>query len=122
MQMAVLDAARNIAGIEGAGSTEFGPAKVPVVGLLTEWMRGNEIVVREAEDDLGGTMRLGSYDCHLKDDSLVSEIYDGVACIQERHRHRYEVNINMRERLEEAGLTFAGDVARRYVAGDNRVA
>ena len=108
MQMAVLDAARNIAGIEGAGSTEFGPAKVPMVGLLTEWMRGNEIVVREAEDDLGGTMRLGSYDCHLKDDSLVSEIYDGVACIQERHRHRYEVNINMRERLEEAGLTFAG--------------
>ena len=108
MQMAVLDAARNIAGIEGAGSTEFGPAKVPVVGLLTEWMRGNEIVVREAEDDLGGTMRLGSYDCHLKDDSLVSEIYDGAACIQERHRHRYEVNINMRERLEEAGLTFAG--------------
>ena len=108
MQMAVLDAARNIAGIHGAGSTEFGPAKVPVVGLLTEWMRGNEVVVREAEDDLGGTMRLGSYECHLKDDSRVSEIYGGAACIEERHRHRYEVNINMREQLEEAGLTFAG--------------
>ena len=108
MQMAVLDAARNIAGIDGAGSTEFGPCKVPVVGLLTEWMRGNEIVVRSEEDDLGGTMRLGEYACHLKEDSRVREIYGGVACINERHRHRYEVNINMRERLEEAGLTFAG--------------
>jgi len=108
MQMAVLDAARNIAGIQGAGSTEFGPAKVPVVGLLTEWMRGNEIVVREADDDLGGTMRLGAYECRLKDDSRVRGIYGGAACIEERHRHRYEVNINMREQLEEAGLTFAG--------------
>ncbi|MDA0262288.1 MAG: CTP synthase [Proteobacteria bacterium] len=108
MQMAVLDAARNIAGIEGAGSTEFGPAKVPVVGLLTEWMRGNEIVVRSTEDDIGGTMRLGSYDCHLKENSRVREIYGGVACISERHRHRYEVNINMREQLEDAGLLFVG--------------
>ena len=108
MQMAVLDTARNIAGIEGAGSTEFGPAKVPVVGLLTEWMRGNEIVVRSEEDDLGGTMRLGAYECHLKEGSRVRDIYGGVACIRERHRHRYEVNINMREKLEEAGLTFAG--------------
>ena len=108
MQMAVLDAARNLAGIEGAGSTEFGPAKVPVVGLLTEWMRGNEIVVRSEEDDLGGTMRLGEYECQLKEGSRVRDIYDGVGCIKERHRHRYEVNINMREQLEDAGLNFAG--------------
>ena len=108
MQMAVLDAARNVAGIEGAGSTEFGPAEVPVVGLLTEWARGNEVVMRSAADDLGGTMRLGAYECHLKEGSKVRAIYGGVPCIHERHRHRYEVNVNMRERLEEAGLAFAG--------------
>ena len=108
MQMAVLDAARNVAGIEGAGSTEFGPAEVPVVGLLTEWARGTEVVVRSGDDDLGGTMRLGAYECHLKEGSRVRAIYGGAPCIHERHRHRYEVNVNMRERLEEAGLAFAG--------------
>ncbi len=108
MQMAVLDAARNIAGIEGAGSSEFGPAKVPVVGLLTEWERGDEIVVRSAADDLGGTMRLGAYECHLKEGSRVRDIYGDVPCIRERHRHRYEINITMRDRLEKAGLTFSG--------------
>ena len=108
MQMAVLDAARNVAGIEGAGSTEFGPAEVPVVGLLTEWAQGNEVVVRSADDDLGGTMRLGAYQCQLKEGSRVRDIYGGASCIQERHRHRYEVNVNMRERLEEVGLAFAG--------------
>ena len=108
MQMAVLDAARNVAGIEGAGSTEFGPAEVPVVGLLTEWAQGNEVVVRSADDDLGGTMRLGAYQCHLKEGSRVRDIYGGAPCIHERHRHRYEVNVNMRERLEEVGLAFAG--------------
>ena len=108
MQMAVLDAARNVAGIEGAGSTEFGPAEVPVVGLLTEWAQGNEVVVRSAADDLGGTMRLGAYQCQLKEGSRVRDIYGGAPCIQERHRHRYEVNVNMRERLEEVGLAFAG--------------
>ena len=108
MQMAVLDAARNVAGIEGAGSTEFGPAEVPVVGLLTEWAQGNEVVVRSADDDLGGTMRLGAYQCYLKEGSRVRDIYGGAPCIHERHRHRYEVNVNMRERLEEVGLAFAG--------------
>ncbi len=108
MQMAVLDAARNIAGIEGAGSSEFGPVKVPVVGLLTEWARGDEIVVRSAADDLGGTMRLGAYECHLKEGSRVRDIYGDVPCIRERHRHRYEINITMRDRLEKAGLTFSG--------------
>ena len=108
MQMAVLDAARNVAGIEGAGSTEFGPAEVPVVGLLTEWAQGSEVVVRSADDDLGGTMRLGAYRCHLKEGSRVRDIYGGAPCIHERHRHRYEVNVNMRERLEEVGLAFAG--------------
>ncbi|MCE2481771.1 MAG: CTP synthase [Alphaproteobacteria bacterium] len=108
MQMAVLDAARNVAGIEGAGSTEFGPAEVPVVGLLTEWALGNDVVVRSADDDLGGTMRLGAYQCHLKEGSRVRDIYGGAPSIHERHRHRYEVNVNMRERLEEVGLVFAG--------------
>ena len=107
MQMAVLEAARNLAKIDGASSSEFGPCKVPVVGLLTEWMRGNEIVVRSGSDPLGGTMRLGNYECRLKPDSLAHSIY-GVDTIVERHRHRYEVNINLKEQLEEVGVVFSG--------------
>ena len=74
---------------------------------MTEWSKGNALETRSEEDDLGGTMRLGAYDCHLTDNSQVGEIY-GVADISERHRHRYEVNINYRERLEAAGLKFSG--------------
>ncbi len=107
MQMAVIEAARNMAGIAAAGSTEFGQCDEPVVGLMTEWSKGNALETRSEEDDLGGTMRLGAYDCHLTDNSQVGEIY-GVADISERHRHRYEVNINYRERLEAAGLKFSG--------------
>ena len=107
MQMAVIEAARNMAGIAAAGSTEFGECDEPVVGLMTEWSKGNALETRSEEDDLGGTMRLGAYDCHLTDNSQVGEIY-GVADISERHRHRYEVNINYRERLEAAGLKFSG--------------
>jgi CTP synthase len=107
MQMAVIEVARHLAGIEGAGSTEFGSAKDPVVGLMTEWVRGNERELRSAEDNLGGTMRLGAYECHLAKDSRVREIY-GSDVIFERHRHRYEVNINYREQLEAAGLMVAG--------------
>ncbi len=107
MQMAVVEAARNLAGIAGASSTEFGPAKEPVVGLMTEWTRGNEKEQRQAEGDLGGTMRLGAYDAVLKADSKIAAIYDSTK-ISERHRHRYEVNIGYREKLEEAGLIFAG--------------
>ncbi|WP_323795692.1 CTP synthase [Nisaea sp.] len=107
MQMAVIEAARALAGMEGAGSTEFGPCELPIVGLLTEWVRGNETEQRAADGDLGGTMRLGAYDCRLIADSKVREIY-GSEMISERHRHRYEVNINHKAALEAAGLLFSG--------------
>jgi CTP synthase len=107
MQMAVIEAARNLAGYEGAGSTEFGPCKDPVVGLMTEWMRGNTLEKREAAGDLGGTMRLGAYEAVLKEGSRVAEIY-GTTRISERHRHRYEVNINYKRALEEQGMIFSG--------------
>jgi CTP synthase len=107
MQMAVIEAARNLAGIRGASSTEFGPCAEPVVGLLTEWMRGNVLERRNEEGDLGGTMRLGAYEAVLAPGSKVSGIY-GAERISERHRHRYEVNINYRARLEAVGLRFSG--------------
>jgi CTP synthase len=108
MQMAVIEAARNLAGLPGASSTEFGPCETAVVGLLTEWAQGNELVRREAGGDLGGTMRLGAYPATLAAGSLVREVYDGAPSIEERHRHRYEVNIHFREQLEAAGLRFSG--------------
>jgi CTP synthase len=107
MQMAVIEAARHLAGVAGAGTSEFGAPKEPVVGLLTEWVKDNEIVRRYAGGDLGGTMRLGAFPAALKDGSRVREIY-GAPQIQERHRHRYEVNIAWREQLEAAGLIFSG--------------
>lgn len=107
MQMAVIEAARNLAGIENASSTEFGPTKEPVVGLLTEWKRGNRVETRNANDDMGGTMRLGAYPCVIEDGSHVHRIY-GERHIQERHRHRYEVNVGYREKLESTGLKFTG--------------
>ncbi|MBT5047174.1 MAG: CTP synthase [Rhodospirillaceae bacterium] len=107
MQMAVIEGARNLAGIEEAGSTEFGPTEEQVVGLLTEWKRGETVERRTSNSDLGGSMRLGAYPCHLKDGSLVAEIY-GETDIEERHRHRYEVNIAYLAQLEEAGLAFSG--------------
>src|SRR5262252_3392939 len=91
MQMAVIEAARNLANLPGAGSTEFGPCRDPVVGLLTEWMRGNELEKRRQGGDLGGTMRLGAYTAVLGKGSRVARIYGGTQ-ISERHRHRYEVN------------------------------
>ena len=107
MQLAVVEAARSLAGLKGAGSTEFGPCKDPVVGLLTEWTRDNTVERRSAEGDLGGTMRLGAYPCVMEQGSRAHEIF-GVREISERHRHRYEVNINYRKALEEAGLRFSG--------------
>ena len=107
MQMAVIEAARHLAGVEGAGTSEFGTPAEPVVGLLTEWVKDNEIVRRYAGGDLGGTMRLGAFPAALKDGSRVRAIYDAPQ-IQERHRHRYEVNIAWREQLEAAGLIFSG--------------
>ena len=107
MQMAVLEAARNMAGIEDATSSEFQEAENPVVGLMTEWLKGNELETRKANGDLGGTMRLGAYKARLQEDSRISSIY-GSTEISERHRHRYEVNTGYREQLEQAGLTFSG--------------
>ncbi|MBP6876718.1 MULTISPECIES: CTP synthase [unclassified Phenylobacterium] len=107
MQMAMIEAARNLAGIKQASSTEFGPTSEPIVGLMTEWVRGNERETRTAGDDLGGTMRLGAYEAVLTPGSKVSEIY-GSSTISERHRHRYEVNISYRAAIENTGLSFSG--------------
>jgi len=108
MQMAVIECARNLAGLTDASTSEFGPTPDPVVGLLTEWTRGNDVERREAGGDLGGTMRLGSYPARLAEGSLVRAMYGGAAAIDERHRHRYEVNIEYRERLEAEGMMFSG--------------
>ena len=107
MQMAVIEALRNIGGLTGASSTEFGPTDEPVVGLMTEWMRENELVKRAANGDLGGTMRLGAYEAVLKEGSRVAQIY-GSTRISERHRHRYEVNMTYRDQIEKAGLVMSG--------------
>jgi CTP synthase len=107
MQMAVIEMARHVAGINGASSTEFGPAAEPVVGLMTEWMRGETALQRNAACDKGGTMRLGAYEAVLAEGSQVARIYNRER-ISERHRHRYEVNITYRDRLEKAGLRFSG--------------
>ncbi|MCB9943192.1 MAG: CTP synthase [Geminicoccaceae bacterium] len=107
MQLACIETARNLAGINGASSTEFGPCPDPIVGLMTEWEVAGEKVRRSAESDKGGTMRLGAYPCTLAEGSVVREVY-GRAEISERHRHRFEVNINYKDRLEQAGLRFSG--------------
>jgi CTP synthase len=107
MQMACIETARSLAGISAASSTEFGETREPVVGLMTEWMRGNELEQRANEGDLGGTMRLGAYAAKLEAGSRVAGIY-GKEEISERHRHRYEVNTRYRDKLESAGLRFSG--------------
>jgi CTP synthase len=107
MQMAVLEAARNLCGIEDANSTEFGPTKEPVVGLMTEWLKGNALEKRGFNGDLGGTMRLGAYPATLTRGSRVAGIY-GSTEISERHRHRYEVNTDYKGRLEQRGMKFSG--------------
>ena len=112
MQMAVIEASRNLAGLTDAGSEEFDHEKgerrfTPVIYHLKEWLEGNRTVQRSVADDKGGTMRLGAYDAILAQDSQVAGIYDA-AVISERHRHRYEVDIAYRERLEACGLSFSG--------------
>jgi CTP synthase len=107
MQMACIEAARNLCGIENANSTEFGQTTEPVVGLMTEWLKGNELQRRTASGDLGGTMRLGAYDATLTRGSRVAGIY-GATKISERHRHRYEVNTAYKGRLEQRGVRFSG--------------
>ncbi len=107
MQMAVIEAARHLAGLPGAGSTEFGPCEDSIVGLLTEWTHGKQVQRRNVDSELGGTMRLGAYPCTLLPETKVRNIY-GIEKISERHRHRYEVNINYRQKLEDVGLRFSG--------------
>ena len=107
MQMAVIEAVRNLCGIEQANSTEFGETPDPVVGLMTEWLKGNELQLRAASGDLGGTMRLGAYPATLTRGSRVANIY-GTTEISERHRHRYEVNTAYKGRLEQRGMRFSG--------------
>jgi CTP synthase len=109
MQIAFIEFARNVAGMEGANSTEFNPeSEYPVVGLITEWLDAAGIKeIRDVSTDLGGTMRLGSQLCHLKEGSKVAQMY-GSTEIHERHRHRYEVNNNLRQQVEDAGLTISG--------------
>jgi len=107
LQVAVLEAARHLAGIEDATSSEFGGEGSPLIGLMTEWTKGNEKEQRGEADDLGGTMRLGAYPAVLKSGSKVAQAY-GSNDISERHRHRFEVNINYKDQLEEAGLIMSG--------------
>jgi len=105
MQMAVIEAARNLLNIKNASTSEFGSNCIPVVGLLQEWQRGKKMF-KGSEKNLGGTMRLGLYDAILKNNSLISKIYS-LKKIRERHRHRYEVNIKYKDKFERKGLIFS---------------
>ncbi len=107
MQMAVLEAAQNLAGMEEASSTEFGPTKEPLIALMTEWMNEGELQIRREGGNMGGTLRLGAYNCRLDKNSKTYEAY-GEEMISERHRHRYEVNMHYREQIEATGLYFVG--------------
>ena len=107
MQLAVIEAARNMTKIKDANSSEFSKTKNPVIGLMTEWEKDKEKLTRSNNSDYGGTMRLGSYPANLKSGSLVNKIYKS-SNIKERHRHRYEVNINFKSDLEKSGLEFSG--------------
>ena len=107
MQMAVVEWARHMGGIENASSSEFGDDGENIVGLMTEWTKGNERMERTKDTDLGGTMRLGAYPAELSKGSLVAKEY-GTTEIEERHRHRYEVNVEYKQRLEDSGLVFSG--------------
>src|ERR1700743_297777 len=107
LHMAVIETARDLAGLDGAGTTESGKPKYPVIGLMTEWVKGNQVEKRSADGDMGGTMRLGAYDTVLTPGSRVADVY-GATEISERHRHRYEVNTNYAARLAEHGMEVSG--------------
>ena len=107
MQMACVEAARNLVGLADAGTSEHGPSAEPVVGLITEWMSPEGLQSRAADGELGGTMRLGAYDAMLTPGSRAAQLY-GATEISERHRHRYEVNVHYRDALEATGLIFSG--------------
>ncbi len=107
LHMAVIEAARDLAGLEGAGTTEIGTPKHAVIGLMTEWVKGNQVESRAADGDMGGTMRLGAYPANLTPGSRVAEVY-GTTEISERHRHRYEVNTNYAKQLAKHGMEVSG--------------
>ena len=107
MQIAVIEVARNLLGLKKADSTEFAKTKDPVIGIMTEWVKKNKTVKRSANGNMGGTMRLGAYECLLKKKSKIFDIYKR-SKISERHRHRYEVNPNYLKKLEKCGLKFSG--------------
>ncbi len=107
MQLSTIELAQSLAGLTGAGTTEFQNPEIPMVGFIEEWTKGNEVEQRSADGDLGGTMRLGAYPARLKPGSRVAEAY-GTLDISERHRHRYEVNANYIETLEKAGVSVSG--------------
>ena len=105
MQMAIIEAARNMLNIQKASTSEFGNNCIPVVGLLDEWKKGKKIF-KGSKSNLGGTMRLGLYEAVLKKNSLIEKIYSAKK-IRERHRHRYEVNLNYKDQFEKKGLIFS---------------
>ena len=107
LHMAVIEVARDLAGLEGAGSTEISTPRHPVIALMTEWTKGNAVETRPEGGDLGGTMRLGAYPAVLTPGSRVAEVY-GTTTISERHRHRYEVNVGYTRQLGEHGLVVSG--------------
>ena len=107
MQMAVIEVARNLAGIKNAGTTEFGNCEDKVIGLMTEWENEGKLEQRHEDSDKGGTMRLGAYPCIIKENTKIHKIY-GKLEISERHRHRYEVNIEYEKQLEKFGIIFSG--------------
>ncbi len=107
MQLAVIEFARNLLKIKDASSTEFTSSCTNVIGLMTEWKQGKKTKKRSDKDDLGGTMRLGAYDCILSPSSLAKKIY-GASKISERHRHRYEFNVDYKMKFESQGFIFSG--------------
>jgi CTP synthase len=107
LQLAIVEAARNVLNLKNAGTTEFGPCEDPVVGLMTEWQKGDVTEKRNVNGQMGGTMRLGAYPCKIKSNSLAHKIY-GEQLVQERHRHRYEVNVAYKPEFEKIGYVFSG--------------
>jgi len=108
MQLAVIEFARNVLNYEDASSSEFGKTSYPIISLLTEWQTKKGIQKRNLDSEYGGTMRLGSYDCHLENKSKIKSIYNNKNVIQERHRHRYEVDISLCDNFKENGMFFSG--------------
>ena len=106
MQMAVIEFARNVLKIKNAGSTELDKRIYPVIGLINEWSKDG-LIIKGTASNLGGSMRLGIYEALLKNNSAIKKIYKS-SKIKERHRHRYEVNNNLREKFEKKGLIFSG--------------